>query len=220
MKPLFIWPQVTSQDDPKVRSEDLGGAFYPPLPLTKEIILVIHHFFAINNLIFKVLHSESLTETCKSLDLLSFFFTLKHILFNNKLPLRIMRLFSKALILIILSLSVSGCNTLLDAANSKGSGKYRIYNKSYDTVWNTTIKTVNASSLDLIVANKEEGKILAEGAISGFSWGEKVAIFIERIGNKIKTRVEVISKRALATNFTAKNWENHILKDLDKKLAN
>jgi hypothetical protein len=131
-----------------------------------------------------------------------------------------MRLFSKALILIILSLPISGCNTLLDAANSKGSGKYRIYNKSYDAVWSATIKTVNASSLDLIVADKEKGKILAEGPISVFSWGEKVAIFIERVGNKIKTRVEVISKRALATNFTAKNWENHILKDLDKELKN
>jgi hypothetical protein len=51
MKPLFIWPQGTSQEDPKVRSEDLGGAYCPTLLLIKENSLIRHRFFAINILL-------------------------------------------------------------------------------------------------------------------------------------------------------------------------
>jgi hypothetical protein len=53
---------------------------------------------------------------------------------------------------------------------------------------------------------------------SAFSWGENVAIFVEPIDGKIQTRVEVVNKRALATNITAADWGTRILQSLDKRL--
>lgn len=112
----------------------------------------------------------------------------------------------------------SGCATLADAQAAKGSGTSKVYDKPYDVVWNAVLESVKSSGLALVSENKEKGSILAQGAIGAFSWGENVAIFVEDMGGKIKTRVEVVNKRALATNITAADWERRIFEDLDKRL--
>lgn len=112
----------------------------------------------------------------------------------------------------------SGCSTLADAQASKGTGSSKVYDKPYDIVWNAVIETVQSSGLTLVSENKDKGSILAQGAISAFSWGENVAVFVEDVGGKIKTRVEVVNKRALSTNITAADWQTRILEALDKRL--
>jgi len=112
----------------------------------------------------------------------------------------------------------SGCATLADAQTAKGTGSVRVYGKPYDAVWSAVVETVQSSSLDIVTVNKSEGSLLAQGAISAFSWGENVAIFVESVDGEIKTRVEVVNKRALAPNFTAADWEAKIFESLDKRL--
>ncbi|HOX67107.1 MAG TPA: hypothetical protein PKV56_04515 [Burkholderiaceae bacterium] len=128
---------------------------------------------------------------------------------------------SRFLAVVLISLSLgftSGCSTLVDAQAAKGTGTSRIYDKPYDTVWSAVIETVKASDLALVAENKEKGTILAQGAISAFSWGENVAVFVEDAGGKARTRVEVLNKRALAANITAKDWETRIFEALDRRL--
>ena len=112
----------------------------------------------------------------------------------------------------------SGCSTLADAQASRGTGSSKVYNKPYDVVWSAVIETVRSSGLALVANSKETGSILAQGSISAFSWGENVAIYVEDVGGKVKTRVEVVNKRALSVNITAADWESKILEELDKRL--
>lgn len=113
----------------------------------------------------------------------------------------------------------SGCSTLADARAARGEGTTRIYDRPYDQVWMAAISTVRASGLALIVDNRSEGLILAQGAAGAFSWGENVAIYVEDAGGKVKTRVEIINKRALATNITAPDWESRLFRALDTQLT-
>jgi len=112
----------------------------------------------------------------------------------------------------------TGCATLADAQAAKGAGTVKVYNKPYDVVWNTLIETVKSSGLALVSENKEKGNILAQGGMSVFSYGENVAIFVEAVGGQSITRVEVVSKRAMAANITAADWESRIFEALDKRL--
>ena len=129
-----------------------------------------------------------------------------------------MKRFIALIFFVLVAAFNSGCATLADAQASKGAGSSKVYDKPYDVVWNAVIETVRSSGLTLVSENKDKGSILAQGAISAFSWGENVAIFVEDVGGKIKTRVEVVNKRALATNITAADWETRILEALDKRL--
>ncbi len=122
------------------------------------------------------------------------------------------------LLVFIVTVLSSGCSTLADAQASRGTGKSKVYDKPYDVVWNVVIETVRASGLTIVSDNKDRGSILAEGGISAFSWGEKVAIYVEDVGGKVRTRVEVVNKRALATNITAADWDSRIFAVLDNRL--
>ena len=121
-------------------------------------------------------------------------------------------------IALISTFFVSGCSTLADAQAAKGQGTSKVYAKDYETVWEATKEVVANSGLDLVAENKEKGTILAQRAMTAFSYGEHVAIFVEAEKETNKTKVEVVNKRALATNITAANWESTLIRALDKKL--
>ena len=67
----------------------------------------------------------------------------------------------------------------------------------------------------MVSSNEKEGTILAETAMSAFSYGEAIAVFVQKL-DVSQTRVEVVSKRRLATNILAYNWENRILDKLSE----
>lgn len=127
----------------------------------------------------------------------------------------------KLLLFVVISLAAflnTGCSTLADAKAAKGTGTTKVYDKSYDVVWNAVIKAVNSTDLALVSDSKETGLILAQRGMTAFSHGENVAIFVEKIYGKVSTRVEVVNKRAIATNITAADWESRIIEALDKQL--
>ncbi len=130
-----------------------------------------------------------------------------------------MKRFFLALCALTFLATTSGCSTLADAKAAKGTGTVRVYDKPYDVVWDAVLTSVKATSLALVSENKSDGAILAQGAVGAFSWGENVAVYVEDVGGKVRTRVEIINKRALATNITAADWEGRLSSAIDKQLG-
>lgn len=87
-----------------------------------------------------------------------------------------------------------------------------------DKVWNTIPVVLKELELPLVSQNREEGTILAQRGITAFSYGENVAIFVESVGGATRTRVEIVSKKAMATNIFAPEWSMEILDKLGQKL--
>ena len=129
-----------------------------------------------------------------------------------------MKHFFAALLATASLVSMSGCSTLADAKAAKGTGTVRVYDKPYDVVWDAAIASVKTSGLALVSDNKGDGTILAQGAMGAFSYGENVAVFVEDAGGKVKTRVEIVNKRALATNITAADWESRLSTAIDQRM--
>jgi hypothetical protein len=113
----------------------------------------------------------------------------------------------------------AGCTTLADARAARGSGVSRIYDAPLDTVWKAISTVVKEVGLDLVGDNRQEGYLLAQRGITPFSYGENVAIFVEELGRAPRTKVEVVSKKAMQTNIFAPSWENEILDKLGERLA-
>ena len=114
--------------------------------------------------------------------------------------------------------SLTGCSTLADAKAAKGTGILRVYDQPYDVVWDAVLASVQATKLSIVSQSRTDGMILAKGHISAFSYGENVAIYVESVNGQVKTRVEIINKRVLATNVTAPNWEARLSKAIDARL--
>jgi uncharacterized protein YceK len=113
---------------------------------------------------------------------------------------------------------MSGCSTLADARSAKGTGTAREYAASVDQVWKAMPAVLAELSLPLVGDNKAEGYILAQRGITAFSYGENVAIFVESVNGVTRTRVEVVSKKSMATNVFAPDWSKEILDKLGEKL--
>jgi uncharacterized protein YceK len=113
---------------------------------------------------------------------------------------------------------MSGCSTLADARSAKGTGLSRVYSAPIDQVWKALPAVLAELSLPMVGDNKQEGYILAQRGITAFSYGENVAIFVESVNGLTRTRVEVVSKKSMATNVFAPDWSKEILDKLDEKL--
>ena len=129
----------------------------------------------------------------------------------------IVRILSAALAVGIALLN-TGCSTLADARAARGTGETRIYDVPASAVWNALPAVIKEAGLDFVGDNRGEGYVLAQRGISLMSYGEHVAIFVDPLQGS-RTRVEVVSKKAMATNLLAPNWEGEILERLGQKLA-
>ncbi len=112
---------------------------------------------------------------------------------------------------------MSGCANLADARAAKGSGMVKEYPASMDTVWGAIPPILTELKLPLVAENKADGSILAQRGITPLSYGENVAIFVEQSTGGSKTKVEVVSKKAMATNFLATDWAKEIHDKLGEK---
>ena len=128
----------------------------------------------------------------------------------------------KKILVVFIALAVtafmSGCSTLADARSAKGTGSTREYSASVDEVWKAMPTVLAELSLPLVGDNKAEGYILAQRGITPFSYGENVAIFVESVNGVTRTRVEVVSKKSMATNVFAPDWSKEILDKLSERL--
>ena len=73
-----------------------------------------------------------------------------------------------------------------------------------------------AAGLKFVSAKREDNTVLAQRGITPFSWGENVAIFVEKVSED-KASVEIASKKAMETNVLAPNWTKPILDQLDRR---
>lgn len=115
-------------------------------------------------------------------------------------------------------LLVSGCATLGTAQAARGNGAFAIYTTEKAKVFQVTQEVMQNLGLTIVATNEGTGTILAETPMTLMSYGESVAVWVTEI-NPTHTRVEVVSKRKLATNLFAYNWEGRILTGLRYRLG-
>lgn len=120
--------------------------------------------------------------------------------------------------LFILLMIVSGCTTLADSVADRGNGAKRVYDRSFDQVWTKTVESIPAVGLDLVSSDTTQNMILAQRGVTAFSYGENVAVFVEQLSSE-QCLVEVVSKRAMATNVIAPDWSWDIFKYLNDNLG-
>jgi hypothetical protein len=87
------------------------------------------------------------------------------------------------------TLATAGCATLADdpkrsQREARGSGVIVVYAASFDQVWSALPAVVKELELKVASDNKAEGILLADAGVSAFSWGERIAIYVERVGTR------------------------------------
>lgn len=122
-----------------------------------------------------------------------------------------------ALVAVLVGHALSCSTTLNDVRNAKGQGEQRVYDTDFETVWRTVPLALAGVGLSSAGENKDQGYVLARGRLDFLSYGENVAVFVDRVSEK-QMKVEVVSKRVMATNVFATDWAPEVLDLLDQML--
>ncbi len=127
------------------------------------------------------------------------------------------RLGLTVLLLTLTSVTV-GCATISTVREAQGTGTAKVYSISLSDLAPKARKALGGLGLQIVeTETSTDGKkvsVLAEKGLSAFSYGERVAVFLTELGPQ-ETKVEVVSKKVLATNIFAKTWTADIFKALD-----
>jgi len=127
------------------------------------------------------------------------------------------RFFPVVIASVCMVLLSTGCSTMADAKAGKGTGTSQTFAVASDRVWQVLPSAVKSAGLDYVSGNKDEGYALAQRGLSVLSYGENVAIFIDK-PTAASTKVEVVSKKAMATNVFAPDWGQPILDKIAEML--
>jgi hypothetical protein len=134
---------------------------------------------------------------------------------NLKSRTSVIRVFSIFLIGLLAAFA-SGCATLADAKQARGTGMSVSYAATFEEIWTALPTAVTQAGLEFVAANRDDRSVLAQRGLTAFSYGENVAIFVDSAAQQ-KQRVEIVSKKSMATNVFAPDWAKPIFAELDKK---
>jgi hypothetical protein len=109
-------------------------------------------------------------------------------------------------LLLSLLLHLAGCNTLADARAARGSGITVNYFASFEELWRLLPRVANDLDLSVAGSFEKDGILLAERGLSAFSFGERVAVFLDRVDEK-KTRMEVVAKKVFLFQLSVGRFE-------------
>lgn len=108
---------------------------------------------------------------------------------------------------------------MADARKAEGEGVKRSYLASYENTWNASNTALVKLKLEIASENRDKGYILAQRGMGLTSYGENIAVFVRKKSDT-ETQVEVVSKKAMATNIFAPDWSEDVLNEIGIALKN
>jgi len=118
-------------------------------------------------------------------------------------------------IVVSLLLSSAGCASVQSVKDGRGNGTIRKYPGACSDHWKKSLETVQRLGLEVLEENQSTFTIIAKTSVSGFSWGERVGIWLTEGSNRASCEIEVYSRRVYSLNMTGENWEPGFFKLYD-----
>ncbi len=114
----------------------------------------------------------------------------------------------RTLLILLLSAFVSACSTMADLQPGSGGTVLDVRARSYDAIWNASVRAMSQEGLTIVESDKATGTIKSESSVGVFSWGEVVGLFIlpAKPGSRRYT-VEVVSRKRAQYQIADKNHE-------------
>ena len=112
---------------------------------------------------------------------------------------------------------LGACATTETVQQAKGTGDKKTFNAEYESVYQATLSAAGKQGLSVTKADKGTGEILLSHGVTPWSWGERIAIFVEKISDN-QTQVEIISKPVMAPLNFPPDWVSKLFDAIGAEL--
>lgn len=111
-------------------------------------------------------------------------------------------------------LALGGCTSTHTAQLARGTGTVQVFGVSYDKVWGVLPEGLADFGATVVETNAPRGYVVATREVTSRTYGERIAVFLERV-DASHTRVEVVSRDYLtATQVLSNSVEDEIMEIL------
>jgi hypothetical protein len=114
--------------------------------------------------------------------------------------------------------SLAACASVDSVKDARGTGVKRTFKQPYDEVYAATLAAAATKKLELVSATHATGAILLSNGASLGSLGERIAVFVSRLGDRI-TSVEVVSRPVVSTLSFPPDWPVLLFGEIEEELA-
>ena len=116
-------------------------------------------------------------------------------------------------------LAACGSAEVMDQVkNARGQGVTREFQGPYDKVYALVLAVALTNKLDLVEQDKAMGRILLSSGMSAGSFGERIAVFVNRSGPR-STNVEIVSKPVSQGFAIHEDWPKLLFGEIEYGLT-
>ena len=113
---------------------------------------------------------------------------------------------------------LAACASIDSVKDARGKGVKRTFKQPYDEVYAATLAAAARKKLELVSATRATGAILLSNGASLGSLGERIAVFVSRLGDRV-TGVEVVSRPVVSTLSFPPDWPILLFGEIEEELA-
>jgi hypothetical protein len=113
---------------------------------------------------------------------------------------------------------LAACASIDSVSAARGQGVKRTFKQSYDDVYAAALVAAARKKLELVSATHTTGAILLSNGASLGSLGERIAVFVNRLGDSV-TSVEVVSRPVVPTLSFPPDWPLLLFGDIEEELT-
>lgn len=114
--------------------------------------------------------------------------------------------------------ALCGCATIDNVKEARGKGVKRTFKYPYDEVFDAALNAAVKKKLEMISSARESGTILLSNGVSLSSLGERIAMFVTRVGDK-GASVEVVARPVVATVSFPPDWPSLLFGEIEEELS-
>jgi hypothetical protein len=114
--------------------------------------------------------------------------------------------------------ALAACASIDSVKDARGKGIKRTYKQPYDEVYDATLAAAAGKKLELVSATRATGTVLLSSGASLGSLGERIAVFVSRLGDRV-TSVEVVSRPVVSTLSFPPDWPMLLFGEIEEELA-
>lgn len=114
--------------------------------------------------------------------------------------------------------AAAGCATVDSVKEARGQGIKRTYRQPYELVYQAALKAASGRKLQFVEQDAAAGRlVLSHGATWG-SLGERIAVFVTRLGER-STSVEIVARAVFTPLNFPPDWPALLFGDIEAELA-
>jgi hypothetical protein len=115
--------------------------------------------------------------------------------------------------------ALQACGTAEDAKVARGQGVKRTFKQPFDEVYAVALLAAERRQLEIVSATRESGTILLSSRPSLSSLGgERIALFVTRLGERTST-AEIVVRTGVAAVSFPRDWPGLLFGEMEDELA-